>query len=222
MRKKYLLSMFTFIICLSTVAGISYAGEDLGSYITWNSDSTKIGYLDSSTVRVYYNYTAGFGMSKIKFTRAGNAGVDAWKTPLKINRTRGTAALFDIFFLGVSRAEATNNLKFPININAATANWDNSTKMGTASSPCGTKSVYKIADTRIFIVWDTATRNTSSYTLAKWKAIAAHEFGHAAGYDGHNNSSQSNLMYSSSSYYYDVYGTSTPQTADKNHMANVY
>ncbi|WP_197479984.1 M10 family metallopeptidase domain-containing protein [Paenibacillus swuensis] len=106
--------------------------------------------------------------------------------------------------------------------------WDVATEVGFATSPSGQKRVSKITRTVGYYVWDANANNpapTYSYTLNKWKAIAAHEFGHAAGYGGHDTTATSSakaLMYPATNIYYDSWGIMAPTARDGAHMRNVY
>lgn len=99
-------------------------------------------------------------------------------------------------------------------------------KVGSGTYNQISKSVYEIPSSEIYLIWDTgSTNNTSLFSVNKWKSIAAHEAGHAAGYYGHDaasSSSQKSLMNPYPEVFYDSWGVSAPQLRDIYHTSNVY
>lgn len=218
MKKK----MFSLIIaCVLLIpTSLSLAVDDFGPFTYWYADTHEIGYYGASSIKVAYAKTAGFGMSDSTFTTVGDYGVDTWKTTTNRTRTTGTVSDYHTLYFGISRAES-NNFGFPSNV-LGVANIENRTHIASGTYGGVSKKVYSVGKAVIYLVWDTSSGNTktSSFSTDKWKAIAAHEFGHSAGYFGHD-SSTSSLMYFDI-LFFDVHGTNSPKTRDVTHLSQVY
>jgi predicted Zn-dependent protease len=223
---KKLIISFLFVFVLFNFASTTcFAIEEYGDFTYWNSDSNKIGYFNSSTLYTYKAKTSTFGMTDTNFSSAVSSAITAWSSITNLATASGSSSNYTWQVIGCSRTEG-NNLGFPSNANGATASWDSATYEAVGSYNGATKNIYSIDYTTTYIVWDSSTSyKNSDFTTTKWKAIFAHEYGHALGYAGHDagaSSSSKSLMNSSSSTYYDVWGVSTPQTRDKNHMNQMY
>lgn len=194
----------------------AFAWEELGSFSYWYSDSNDIGYYAVSTKKVLQGTTgAGFGSS---INTYANAARSAWSSEGTFSTTTSNSD-FQIQFSDATRDE-TDNLGIPSNTDAITDRSDR-TFIGYATYGSARKNVYVFNKTYVYLIYDS---RTSEFSSDKWKSIAAHEFGHALGYIGHDTNStasQKSLMNPYTNVYWDEWRIKTPTIRDKNHLGNI-
>lgn len=216
------------IICMSlTLAAIPvYAVTDFGVLDYWYSDTNSIGYLGTNQLKRVISSTSGCNMPPTTVLVSGDFGVDAWSSSEDLTLNDGSPTDYNLIFIGATREFATSQ-GWPVNA-LAVGGASSRTLVGTALNPSGTKvNVYNMSNPFIYFIWDETGANgaaiTSTFSDAKWKAIGAHEFGHACGYIGHDSGASStnkSLMYTTIQFF-DSWNVSTPQTRDLNHMGGV-
>lgn len=212
---RYVSFMLTITCLIGMLALPAFAWEDMGPFSYWYSDSGDIGYHTVSTKKVLQGTTgAGFGSA---ITTYATAARGAWSSEGPFSTT--TNSDFQIQFSDATRSEA-NSLGVPSNVDALT-DTGSRTFVGYASYGSSRKNVYSISRAYVYLIYD---NRTSQFSSSKWKAIAAHEFGHALGYFGHDvnsTASQKSLMNPYTNVYWDEWSVSTPTTRDKNHLGNI-
>jgi len=225
MKKISVLVLVILCLCTLIIQPV-FAIEDLGTVLYWYSDSSDIGFYSPKTVKVAAALTTGCQMPGNTLLSATNAAFYAWSSSEGLTLEAGTTSDYGWLCQGISRSEA-QTMGIPNNAEGATA-IQSKTLVGKCHTPSGTiKNVYSYAKSISLLIWDSEGTNgavkTSDYTQAKWNAIDAHEFGHAAGYAGHDNNATSTnkaLMYPYTNIWYDSWNVSTPQTRDTQHMSS--
>ena len=222
-RKKLFCLLVVCVFSLSIIQPV-FAVNDLGNVTYWYSDSGSLGYYSPSSIKVFVAKTSACQAPDSTISSAASAGFNAWSSSESLTRTTGTESDYNWRCYGISRSEA-QSLGIPNDAEAASG-IVSSTFLGIVHYVGSTiKNIYSITQALTYLVWDNSgsgSVKTSTYSQGKWNAIAAHEFGHCAGYYGHDTTSSSSnksLMNPYSNYYYDSWSVSTPQTRDLNHMS---
>lgn len=222
--KSKILIPFSILTVISLLFVTIASAKDYGSFNYWYSNADEIGKFQSKTIKVFSN-KGTIGMSASTFNGAVSSTFAPWGSVLGISTTAGTDTNNTVAIYGQDRNIA-NAMNIPLDYIAYT-DVINRSNAGTGKYNQTTKNVFEITKAEIYFIWDTSNSpyNTSSFSANKWKAIAAHEGGHASGYRGHDNSSsslQKALMNVNPSVFYDSWGVSAPQLRDTYHMNNVY
>lgn len=225
--QRSLKSKFLIKIGIITVISLFFvsvaSAANFGTFNYWYSGKNEIGYFKSKTVKVYSNKGI-IGMPTSTFNSAASSTMAPWASTLGITITTGTASSNNVAIYGQDRNIATSMGAPADAAGYSVAPYRNNVGSGTYNQ--SSKIVYEIPSAEVYLIWDTGSNyNTSSLSVNQWKAIAAHEGGHAAGYYGHDAASssvQKALMNPYPTVFYDSWGVSTPQLRDIYHMSNVY
>lgn len=204
------------ILCAVSVVN-TFAWTDVGPFAYWYSNDSGVGYMTGNPIYVYPKLN-GTGMTSSSLTYYANTAKNAWSDSEGPFVT-GNSDNYNIRIQDITRATA-NSDGVTANANAYTYYTPTLVGRGTVAGTSSVKSVYRIDTAEICLIYDSTTMQ---YSTSKWRAITAHEMGHALGYMGHDvNSTASNpsLMYPSSSKYWDVWQINAPTTRDLRHMNN--
>lgn len=204
------------ILCAVSVVS-TFAWTDVGPFAYWYSDADGVGYIPGSTTYVYVK-SNGSGLGSSNLNTYVTAAKNAWTSEGSF--ATGSSSNYDIIVQDIARANA--------NLDGVTANTEAITYStctvvgrGTVSGTSLTKKAYSIISSETYLIYGGITNN---YSSNKWKAIAAHEMGHALGYFGHDNnatSSSKSLMDPTSTNYWESWQVSAPTSRDLLHMRNI-
>lgn len=224
LKSKFLIQ-FGIVTVISLLFVTAASAQNFGTFPYWYSNKDEIGYFKSKAVKIYSN-KGTIGMTDATFNSAVNYSLKAWESTLKITASStGTASSHTVAIYGQHRNVA-DSFGIPVASVAYTLTPFRS-NVGSGTYNQMNKNVYDITQSEIYFIWDTSNtpNKTSSFSTNKWKAIAAHEGGHAAGYTGHDaasSSTQKSIMNPNPEYFYDSWGVSVPQPRDIYHTSNVY
>ncbi len=207
-----------------------YKAAPCGYLNYWYSDATQISHLKNNQIKIFVDKTAGFGKTINTLITYADYALESWRDLGYSYTFVDSADECNIHLRGITRNEALSIDEgfgqaegFCINIgyNGTTATYE-----GQALSSAGWKSVYTTTKRSVYIVWDTngndGTAKTSNNSALKWKAVVAHELGHALGYEGHDTSVRSIMFTSVDSIYKDPINVTGPQERDFLHLKQVY
>lgn len=207
-----------------------YKAAPCGYLSYWYCDSTKISHLKNNQIKIFVDKTAGFGKTRNTLITYTDYALDVWRDLGYSYTFVDSADECNIHVRGITRNEALSIDEnsgqaegFCINIG-----YDGTiaTYEGQAFSSAGWKSVYSTTKRSVYIIWDTngndGTAKTSDNSTLKWKAVVAHELGHALGHEGHDTSVRSIMFMSVDSIYKDPINVTGPQERDFLHLKQVY
>lgn len=214
--KLHRLTLAALVTTLLFAASVAYADEKLGDLSYWYSDASDIGYWIPNNVKYIVGRDASCTMNAQNLLEYANYGMGVWDFGLQLQSVSNQANA-DIVFTCIDRATA-RSLGFPDSADAATVYLDRY-RDGFFEVGGDRRSGYTLDTVWVMLIYDS---RTSQYTANKWKAIAAHEMGHAFGWSGHSTQGGNNLMYYATNVYYDQYRRMTPTSSDKAHLQQVY
>lgn len=218
--KKILIIALLFMIISSFDGTTSKAA---GYILLWYSDADTISKFDSSSVEYGMNKMYGCDMVYSDYEGYIHDSVDEWDDEFGSISFSYNYSGGDIYLGCVTRAYANSRGWFKSWVGAGGISGvilftESKTLLGV-----GDYDFYTHTQGYGFMIWDDdGTDNsvkTSEYKDAEWESIAAHEFGHAMGYKGHNTQGSSTLMHWQTNFNSPV---TSPQATDINHMELIY
>jgi hypothetical protein len=228
------------------VFGLASIGN-YGSFVnSWYSDQfSEIGYIDVNANRkISSKVETGCGIpcgDMNEFKRAIEYASKSWGNKLGIqfnyigkydeSSTIKIKVISRETFKTLKLTDPANSVSFDRTSIVGIVNRDSYKNVGSAriindeSNISTNVDVYEIYNQTIYLIWDDTdniTYNTSKYDKATWRTLIAHEFGHAIGYRGHNNSPMKKpLMYSGGNEVVE-WKVQEPTIEDIEHLWNVY
>jgi hypothetical protein len=196
----------------------SFEGTKSKANVTyWFSDQYTISGFDHNDVTYRRTRYSGCNMVFLDLIDFFNHGIGVWDDELDVDFSFDADP--DVDLTCISRAEAEDRHYESYWVGAAGVG----PKQYAASYPRVGEPGYVVFYTHntafAHLIWDETpddgTTQSSHLDDDCWKSIAAHEFGHALGFKGHNTEGDNNLMHSTIDVLNPVLG---PQIDDIQHM----
>lgn len=208
MKRIFCCVMSFFFVVVSCVHAVSVAavGYDI-SY--WYSDVDEVYVWANKNIDVYVqtNVTSS-SLTVAKLKNYLSTALSSWScTGISTNEVSNKSSA-DLILGAITRAQATN-LGVPTNV-AGVTSVTKSEQVATLYYGTVEKRLYNVTRAIVYLI---ASDPTSTTTGAR--KIAVHELGHAFGYWGHY--ANGAVMTS----YYENMTSTTPNTAEKNHLKQV-
>lgn len=205
--------LLVLILLFSLIAIPVFAWEPEATFYTWHSNVNEIASFSNTSLRCYFQ-AASFPYAELLASCSDASS--AWSS--FCTSTGATPENYHILFSDITREQAEEN-GISSEVVAFTSNTYSSSVDIGVNGQRGTW--YTISRAQIWMIYD---ENSADYSADQLKGVAAHEWGHAIGYLGHDvyaTQTQKAIMTPTTNnlFAWGVYG---PQSRDIEHMRNVY
>jgi hypothetical protein len=242
LKRLLIIVFFAYVSYLFVYSADASVKKNFGDFkYPWHSsDCSEIGFINKQKeFNIVYNIESDCKVptgSIEKFNNLIKQAGEAWCKPLNLkfkvldNYTNDYTLRFEILsrktFSKIKLNDPANkNESFDRKSVIGLVNRDDFLYVGSGVSEKVDISVYKINKATIYIVWDNdkdSKYKTSHYDYNNWLKLFTHEFGHAIGYRGHNNQSDSKpIMFNDGSELMD-WDIKNPNKEDIEHLKNIY
>lgn len=209
--KKRILCGIMVVFCLLSGMINAVSAANIGYDISyWYSNSNDIGIWSSDFLDVYVGTSSTYSSLTIENLKSylGTAKTSWSCTGVSFNYVSQSSSA-DLLFSGITRSEATG-MAIPTNVVGITYSYA-PTQMATLYYGAQEKGLCRIDLSRVYLI-----ESDQVSTTAKAKKVAVHEIGHALGYFGHYDSG------SVMTTYYESMTSTTPSTAERNHLGQLH
>ncbi len=210
MKKRMLCGIMVILCLIPWMINSASAATIAYDIDYWYANVDDMGMWSTKSLDVYVGTNSSYSSLNINNLKSYlSTAKTSWScTGISFNYVSQQSSA-DLVFGGITRSEATE-LGIPDNVVGITYPYA-TTQMATLYYGSQEKRLYKIEAATVYLIESDQASTTSGA-----KKLAVHEIGHALGYFGHYD--YGTVM----TTYYENMTSTTPSTAEKNHLGQIY